>query len=400
MPIPRPSDGAFKVARALVVSHTGAYGGAERSLLIQMRSDSADGEIDVALASPPGELADHARRVGISTYYLRGFEHGLKFDPRVIPRQVNELLRGAWELRQCAKRHHADVIHANSIRAGLVAVIARPMGGPPVITHVRDCLPPSMATRIIATAVGRGSAAVVANSEYTARSFENAGSGTVRVVYNALDETFREPAGVAASDLRQRLEIEPHAPVIAVVGQLTPWKQQDFALRVFARLQAEVPEARLVVVGDAMFAGMTTRFDNRDYADGLHRLPLELGIKNVVFTGRVSDSRPALTMADVLLMPSREEPFGRVAFEAMALGTAVISTNVGGPSEYITDGESGLLRDPSDADAWHEALTSLIENPELRGRMASAAQNSVRDNFFTDSPATRVAPIYREIAAI
>ena len=85
-------------------------------------------------------------------------------------------------------------------------------------------------------------------------------------------------------------------------------------------------------MGEVKFAGLCTRLDNRGYVAGLHRLVEGLGFVDAVeFVGERDDVPEIMAQADVLLVPSAEEPFGRTVVEAMAVETPVVATNIGGP---------------------------------------------------------------------
>ena len=161
-------------------------------------------------------------------------------------------------------------------------------------------------------------------------------------------------------------------PVLALVGQITPWKGQEEAVRAIARVRAAYPSAILLLVGEAKFVSRATRYDNRSYLRRLHETVAELGLGDAVrFLGEREQVPDILRACDVALLPSWEEPFGRAVVEAMAMGTPVIATSVGGPAEIIRDGVDGVLVAPRRTDELAAAIIELLADEPAAVRWVS-----------------------------
>ena len=174
---------------------------------------------------------------------------------------------------------------------------------------------------------------------------------------------------------------------------------QATAIEALALLGQRVPAARLLIVGGVKFSGAATRYDNPAYLRSLQQMVSELGVgDNVTFMGERGDVAEILSAADVLLVPSWEEPFGRTMVEAMAMRTPVIATNVGGPPEVIEDGQNGRLLAPHAPEAWSRAMEDLISDRELLGRMGDSAQRTAM-RFDRDAHVEQVLAVYREVLA-
>jgi glycosyltransferase involved in cell wall biosynthesis len=188
-----------------------------------------------------------------------------------------------------------------------------------------------------------------------------------------LAATWRGRAGISvlpnpAPDPSDAQSVAPPAPppLVAFVGRLTAAKNVGAAVRAVDR----VPEATLLVVGD-----------------GEERTRLEqLAGERVRFLG----ARPRgevlglLAVADVAVLPSAWENFPHAAVEALAMGTPVVATRVGGVPEIVHDGENGLLVDPDDDGEFGSALERVLHDGELRARLAAGAASSV-ERFSTDA---------------
>jgi len=101
----------------------------------------------------------------------------------------------------------------------------------------------------------------------------------------------------------------------------------------------------------------------------------------VIFSGEIDDIPALIAALDLVLVPSWEEPFGRVVIEAMAMGTPVLATDVGGPVDIVSDGVDGLLLPPRRADLWAACVTQLLEHPERMATMGRAARAVVTRRY-------------------
>jgi L-malate glycosyltransferase len=384
--------------RVLYVSHTAQVGGGERSLIELL--GAVDGRVQAVAATPEGELSSTLRTMGVRVRVIPGTAGSLRPHPVHTPRTVAELALAAGSVRRIARREGVDLVHANSIRAGIVASAAARAGAPPAVVHVRDVLPDGVLARLTRSAVGRGASAIIGNSAHTLERFVPPQTGAVlAVAHSPVDlDRLRAAAGLDRRRARAALGIPPDAaPVLGVVGQLTPWKGQDDAVRIAAGLRDAHSGVRLLVAGSTKFVSASTRHDNRAFARGLRALADGLGLGDrVVLLGERRDVPELLRALDMLLVPSWEEPFGRALVEALAVGVPVAATSVGGPREVLSDGVEGLLLPPRRPDAWVAALAPLLGDRdrlaamERRGRARAIA-------FDPDAHADHVLSIYERV---
>lgn len=207
------------------------------------------------------------------------------------------------------------------------------------------------------------------------------------------------PCGVDADRFRPRdraacrhaLGIEPDRPVLLWVGRLEKLKGVDILIDALAQLE-EADPLLLAVGGDGGAGELRAELEARARAAGL--------AANVRFTGAVAhEELPAwYAAADVCVAPSYYESFGLVAVEAMACGTPVVASRVGGLVSTVTDGVNGYLIPWRCPEPFAEKLEVLIRNPELRANFARAARRSA-ERFRWDGIARRVAALYGRVAA-
>ncbi len=162
---------------------------------------------------------------------------------------------------------------------------------------------------------------------------------------------------------------------LVLVGRLSPRKGTDVALEALAELRRRGIDARLRVCG-SIFAGyewfeheLRSRASDSDLAG------------SVEFLGYVSEPARELEQADVVLVPSRVEPFGNVAVEALLAERPLVASRVQGLAEIVRDGETGLLAEPGDAAALAEAVARLAADPVLAASLATAGRKDAEERF-------------------
>lgn len=379
-------DRRASVARMKVlhVSHTATISGAEHSLLALLAAMPP--EVELGVACPEGALAAAVRKLGLPVHHIAGTSASFRLHPVRTARAVAQLGAAALAVRRIARRHGATVLHANSVRAGLITRLAGTLFGPPAVVHVRDVLPEGATARAIKRALTSNSAELIAISHYVERKFASPGSDArMTVIDNPVDQRRFEADSCDAGECRRMLGVDGKSPLIGIVGQITPWKGHDTAIRAFGLIRQRHPDAMLLVVGDVKFSAPGTSLDNYGFLRGLHALIRDLGMTDdVVFLGERDDIPQVMRALDVLLVPSTAEPFGRTVAEAMTMGTPVIATTEGGPSELLEHGVSGLLAPPGDHQAWATAIDQLVSDRPAARQMAQAARTVAQVRFEPD----------------
>jgi len=334
--------------------------------------------IEPHYAGPPGPMMDAVRSLGLAASTLRGTTGSLR--PNLeTPAAIRDLVLDGIEVARIARRIDAAVVMANSLRAGLAGVVAgRVPGCPPTVAHIHDVLPLGRTSAGINALVRRGTTRAVANSRYAAERFAPDGGG-VDVVYNPVDLARFDPSGSTQEQARADCGVSQGVPLVGVVAQITPWKAQIDAIRAQTLVRQEHPTAELLIGGSAKFTTPGTRYDNAAYLAELHAQATAAA--GVSFLGERDDVPRLLQALDVLVMPSWEEPFGRIAVEAMAMGTAVVVTNVGGPPEYVEHGVTGMLASPREPTGLAREVIRLLDDGSLRRRIAEGGQRAVRERF-------------------
>ncbi|WP_189326167.1 glycogen synthase [Streptomyces flaveus] len=216
----------------------------------------------------------------------------------------------------------------------------------------------------------------------------------VRVVHNGIDTSLYQPDH--GTDVLERLGVDPDRPYVLFVGRITRQKGVPQLLRAVRDID---PAAQVVLCAGAP----DTPEIDREFRDlfqelshvrqGLFWIPQMLPRPDVI---------QLLTHAAVFVCPSVYEPLGIVNLEAMACGTAVVASRVGGIPEVVEDGETGLLVSVDEGAEEHaaqlaRALDSLLADPEAARRMGETGRERTVREFGWDAVARRTVQLYEEL---
>ncbi len=382
------APGARKL-RVVYLDHCARLSGAELALL-RLLPALEDVEPHVILAEE-GPLADRLSRAGVSIEVLPLAESArdLRRD-RVRPGRLpaaGTFHSALYVARLAARlrRLKPDLVHTNSLKAGLYGVLAARAAGVPAVWHLRDRISsdhlPRPAVRLVQAVIGAFPDAVIANSRSTLAELDRP---------PRLSFVIPSPTAVGAGF--DRAGSDAGITRLGMVGRIAPWKGQHVFLRAFARAFPAGAE-RAVVVGAPLFGEAA-------YEAELHRLAANLALEErVEFTGFREDVAAELARLDVLVHASvLTEPFGQAVVEGLAAGVPVVAADAGGPAELIDDGVTGLLYPAGDVDALAERLRRLSQDPGLRSRLSDAGRVRARD-FAPRAVADRVTACYRQVLA-
>ncbi|MBI3323189.1 MAG: glycosyltransferase family 4 protein [Candidatus Omnitrophica bacterium] len=211
----------------------------------------------------------------------------------------------------------------------------------------------------------------------------------VALIWNGVDvEHFTQaPAPEKVEWFRQTNGLRGD-PIIGGIARLSPIKGLNYLLRAVPALLIDFPRLQVLLVGDGPERA------------GLVRLSYELGIADhVVISHPIEDTRIPMATMRAFVAPALEEGFGLSIVEAMAAGVPVIAADVGGPSRVIENGRSGFLVPPGDSPSVGLAIRSLLTDPALHGRIASAARERARREFDMRRVVQQVERVYERWAA-
>lgn len=189
-----------------------------------------------------------------------------------------------------------------------------------------------------------------------------------KTIYNGRNAVNYSTTDILA--LRKQWGIKEHQQIIGITVQLLKVKQVDILINSFAALHNKYKNIKLVICGIGK------------EEQNLKNLVSDLGIeKEVVFAGYIKQPMLAAAAYDIAVLNSRLEGFPNTIVEYFAAGKPVISTNVGGVSEIIQDGENGFLVDPGDQNSLIDKLEMLITDKELRIKFSMNSIQTLKEKF-------------------
>jgi phosphatidyl-myo-inositol dimannoside synthase len=334
---------------------------------IQMVSERLAAGIDsfqtrvLALAEPGAAQFDRSRSTSVRR--VRG---------SALPHAGRLAVMNAFAVREALLFRPDVTLSMHIVASPAAAAIKRALGVPVVqYFHAEEI---GARARLAAFAAQRADAAI-AVSGYTAELVRATGAAPAKitVIPNGVDVP-------AASASAPEGDPEPvDRPTFLTLARIQErYKGHDVLVRALALVRAKVPDVRWVVIGDG-----TLR-------PGIEALARSYGVADSArFLGPVSDERRNswLRRTHLLAMPSRlpaggfaGEGFGIVYLEAGAYGKPVIGGNVGGAPDAILDGVTGLLVDPLDELALAEAITTLLLDRRLAGRLGAAGRRRAEEH--------------------
>jgi glycosyltransferase involved in cell wall biosynthesis len=190
----------------------------------------------------------------------------------------------------------------------------------------------------------------------------------IDTVYVSVD--YHRFADASKGNIRQELGFDKSHIIITSVGHAIPVKGWDVAIKAFVQVYKQIPNARMVLVGDRT---------SSEYYNQLTGLIKQYEMeKNIKFTGKRDDIPEILKASDIFIFPSRSEGMGLALIEAMAAGLPCVAARVGGIPEVMNHGKGGLLYEREGVDALARHLVRLIEDQTLRMEIASQASNRAR----------------------
>ncbi|MGI0491700.1 glycosyltransferase family 4 protein [Alkalinema pantanalense CENA528] len=200
------------------------------------------------------------------------------------------------------------------------------------------------------------------------------------------------------NDARHQLGFTAEESIVLYVGRFDPRKGIETLVRAFAQLQTpDSTPKKLVIVGGSD----PNNIDGQERCR-IEQLTQELGIADcTVFAGQIGHDRLPLyyTAADVCAIPSHYEPFGLVAVEAMACGTPVVASDVGGLKFTVIPEETGLLVPPQDVEGFTAAIDRLLTDDLWTQKLRRQAAARVHQNFSWAGVGAQLSNLYRRMLA-
>jgi len=352
------------LSRRMLIAHPSAelYGSDRVALESARAFREAGWQVDVTLTDS-GPLAPLLEQAGSTvTVQPAPVLRKAYLSPLGLLRFAARTARCTPAMVRLLRRVRPDVVYISTVTVPWWLVLAR-LTGTTVFVHVHEAEEGvHRAIRFVLAAPLLLAHRVITNSEVS-RDIVVAAvprlAGRTQVIYNGV------PGPEAPTPARETLT----SPVrLALVGRVSERKGTDVAVAALARLRERGVEATLDLVG-GIFPGYEW------FEADVRRQVTAAGLDDVVrWRGVLPDVWPALDAADVVLVPSRVEPFGNAAVEAMLAGRPVVASRAQGLREIVRPGENGELSEPGDAESLADAIGRIVDDWPAAVRRAQAAR--------------------------
>ncbi|RBY95122.1 glycosyltransferase family 1 protein [Blastococcus sp. TF02-8] len=369
--------------RVLIAHPSADLYGSDLQLVESVRGLVADGRQVTACLPGPGPLVALLHDAGADVEFVRSpVLRKALLSPVGLLRLIAEVLRGLPRLIATLRRLRPDAVYVNTVTIPLWVVAAR-LAGRPVLSHVHEA--EDDVPRLISLLLNAPlllATVVVVNSHAAAGTLFRALPRLrrrTRVVHNGVAGPNEEPLPVTPPRGGPRRA--------TLVGRLSPRKGSDVAVEAVALLRSEGWDVDLELHG-SVFPGY--EWFEEELRERAARADLR---GHVHLAGYTSPTWPALARAELVLVPSRAEPFGNTAVEAQLAGRPVIASDVQGLREIVTPGSTGLLVPPGDARALADAMAVVLGDEALARTLAAAGLQSARSRFIVERYRQEIAGV-------
>lgn len=314
------------------------------------------------------------------------------------------------------KREHPDIIHANDRFTIIPSIIAAKKERLPIVIHFRDFslltttgLPYSTKSGFLKSFGFKEIFKIVPKKRilwelykyfYIKRRYKIINQADFKICISRAIQEWVEKQGIKNSmvvnnpiepeipkkmdsqkKIRKEFGIPNNATVILFLSGFSVGKGIDIVIKILKKINSFKEKPYFLLIGRGAEEKTIRELSKRE--------------KYIIYPGRLPHNQiyKAYKAADIVLLPSKIEPFSRIVIEAMSMEKAVICSNTGGGKEVIVNGESGLLVDPENLEEWINAINSLIENKRLFNKFKLKYKN-IAKKFSRSEAYKNVLKIY------
>jgi len=311
--------------------------------------------------------------------YYRGIRiHRLPFQSAILS-GIDHVAEVRQKLIDLKRAFAPDLIHINGVGPlDFFHLTTRNAYRAPVVVTLHNPWP-SEADSIVAMTLDAADWVVGVSNAILARARRLAQEipGRSSVIYNSVAPPLPVPKPLRLSQ-----------PRLLCLGRLVPEKGFEVAINAFDPVLNHFPNARLTIAGDGPLRSV------------LEEQAVQLGIGHAVdFVGWVAPNLVPSLINDstIVLMPSRDEPFGLVALEAALMARPVVATRVGGLSEIVVHNETGVLIENEDSQSLAEAIEFLLSNPNTAIQLGQSGRLRAEEVFSWERYITEYDALYRKL---
>jgi glycosyltransferase involved in cell wall biosynthesis len=364
------------VLRVLQLIPTLDRSGAEKQMVLLARGlPRSRFQVEVAALTRAGPFEAELREAGVPVTVIG---KRLKLDPLAFARLVRFL-----------RARRFDVVQTWIFAANTYGRLAARMARVPVVVTAEMAVDLWKSPRELAVDrwLARGTDRVVGNAQAVVDFYRRAGipDGRLTLIRSGIGD--EGPTAVDRAEVRAGFGWRGDAPLVLFAGRLAPQKGVEDLVAAIDLVQYNVPELRVLIVGDGPLRRRLEATAHAFRLDGMVR-----------FTGHRDDVPRLLAAADLLVLPSLYEGLPNVVLEAMRFARPVVATAAPGTTEVVDDGRTGLLVPVHDPPALAQAIRTLVQDPERAARLGAAGRARVEAEFRAETMIEQFAALYEDLA--
>jgi glycosyltransferase involved in cell wall biosynthesis len=302
-----------------------------------------------------------------------------------IHKRIFDLLRCTWTLSTYLRAHRIAAVHTNDMRMHLTWGLAARTAGVPFIWHQRT-MAPIGPTELFSTLADD----IIVVSECCRQSFAGRGRHRAKLIPDPFHAGERAPDRAAArAAILNQISAAPGTRLVAFVANLMAQKRPLIFVEAAAKLKERFGDRiRFLMFGE----------ERQPIADEVRARIAALGLQGSCrLMGPRFPIEPWLAGCDVLLAPAVDEAFGRTLVEAMLVGTPVVAAAVGGHTEIIRHGVTGMLTPADDPRSLAGAAIEILEDPARAAALVHTARPLAVKRYSAESHVAAVQSVYRAL---
>lgn len=299
-------------------------------------------------------------------------------------------LRQIFRVWKIILNNKISLAHFNDLETGHYGILAARLARVPSILHLRSVFWAKQCGWMNRLVLSQANI-IFSNSNFVKTTAIQTGLPKEKIytVYNGVDLTRFDSKKQKIQKVRNELGISKDILIIGFMGRLgLEWKNESLVYHLADELSQRLKGFTVLVLGGPYDGQEETfnrcRYNAKKFGKGA----------DIRLLGYRDDIPAVLSLIDLLLVPSRQEPFGRVVLEGMAAGVPVVGSNNGGIPEMIIDGHNGFLRSPDDFKGWLAIAESLLTDSAERERIGRNAKKTIEEKFTLNSMARKIATTY------
>ena len=337
--------------------------------------------IETIMLSPKeeGDFAQRARNENFKAYQIALY--GPRRSVLLNLRSFFAFPLSVFAIVKIINKENIDIVHVNgllSFHAPIAALLTRKK----VVWHLISSLYPKplvsclmpfiriMADQIVVVAKKLG--------EYYMGSQIKVAETHARVIYECVDVDKFDPLTVSKKDidkLKKEFNINHYEKIVGCIGNINPAKGYEYFIESANLVKKEIDNVKFLIIGDIADP-------KKIYYQKLKNLIVSLKMEqDIIFTGKQKDIPQILSLFDVFLLTSIYEGTPLVILETMAMEKPVVATDVGGISEQVANGKTGIVVPPRNPKAMSEAVIYLLNHPEERVEMGKRGRERAKEMF-------------------